>query len=504
MTTRARIPLWPAVLTLTCLAACGSNPSTGGAGEPDGVGGPGGAGEAGGQDAAAGVPRELPATAPAVADAPAPAAPADDASSAADSLTQAELERLGAEMCGQIAELRGAPFLRPVAMELADKAEFQAYARERLAETTTPERLAGDELAAKLLGLVPPAMDLTATMLELLEGQVGGYYDPKRDTFYVMDSFGGGLARVIMAHELTHALDDQLHDLDAALAERLDSTDAAFAYQALCEGSATSLMNRWVLANLGAISPRDLEQAQTMDMAGLESAPEYLWKPLLAAYLRGAAFLARTSEVAAGQRSEVPREDFERAFRDPPRSSEQILHPEKYWDPAALDEPLGVAIDAAGLSAGWSLLHSDTLGELVLALVVNPPELRRPIDTGDPFAILAQRYTSQAASGWGGDRCAVLARGDARLLVLASAWDGEDDAEEFELALRRVAPHLEAAAVALAGGAAPLGSVAIERLEGARVVLRVASGASAEEAAAAAAALALAWPPVPGAAPDGR
>ena len=373
-------------------------------------------------------------------------------------IDQAELERITDEIRAEIEVLRGHAFPRPVEVAVTDREGFLRYARERLDRMTTPEEIAAQELVAKLLGLIPAEMDLLATTLDLLEDQVGGFYDPAEEKFYLLSTFTGGLARIILAHELTHALDDQLHDLDGTLDRLAQHGDATFAYHALVEGSGTSLMNTWTFRNLAELDLGEVEAGGGADLGleGLEGAPPFLWKPLVAAYMRGAAFLARTESAMAAQMKPYDPESADLAFGDPPRSSEQILHPEKYWDPTQRDDPRPVAIDPTRLPEGWEVLDQDTLGELGLALLVEPPAERGLPD--GPMGIISMRYTGPATAGWGGDQYVLLARGNARLLHLVTAWDRPEDAQEFRTALEGVAPHIAASAAAMAEGSRAQGA----------------------------------------------
>ena len=351
--------------------------------------------------------------------------------------TQAELEKVSDEIRGDIEEQRGAKFSRPVKVQVTDAKGFLEYAKKRQEKTETPERRTRDEAIAKMLGLIEPDLDLQAALEKLLEGQVGGFYEPGADTFYLMESFGGDLAKIILAHELTHALDDQLYDLDGTLKKLRERADAEFAYQAVVEGSGTSAMNRWTIAHLKDLDKKALMESGDITTKGLEDAPQFLWKPLLAVYLRGEGFLVRTAGMNVAMKA-ASTDDLKEAFQHPPRSSEQILHPEKYWDPKAVDEPREVEIDASKLPAGWKAIGDDTLGEIYLAMATTPVADRKPFDPKNPLAILGMEYTNAAAEGWGGDRAILLQKGDARVLWLVTCWDRPEDAEEFRAAAEKV------------------------------------------------------------------
>jgi len=355
--------------------------------------------------------------------------------------TQEELERVSEEIKADIETMRGMEFVRPVKVQVADKKGLIDYARKRQELTETPQRRVRDETIAKMLGVVPSETDLQATLEKLLEEQVGGFYDPGSDTFFLMESFGGDLARIILAHELTHALDDQHFDLDGTLKRMGEQSDMEFAYMAVVEGSGTAAMNQWTFQHLASLDKQALLASQDLGTEGLAEAPALLWKPLIASYLRGEGFLVRAPGMNLTMKA-AKVEDIRSAFENPPRSSEQILHPAKYWNQAERDEPRKIEFDTSRLREGWTVLGEDTLGELYLGLMTSPAEERKGLDTTNMLAVLGIKYTNAAAEGWGGDRVVLLGRGDERLLELVTLWDSPEDAAEFQ---RAIVPEPDAA-----------------------------------------------------------
>lgn len=354
----------------------------------------------------------------------------DTPPAASKTWTQEELERVSNEIKADIEKMRGMEFERPVKVQVADKKAFLDYARKRQELTESPQRRVRDETIAKMLGVVPADMDLQATLEKLLEEQVGGFYDPGSDTFFLMEAFGGDLAKIILAHELTHALDDQHFDLDGTLKHLEEQTDREFAYMAVVEGSGTSAMNQWTIQRLASIDKKALLASQDLGTEGLAEAPALLWKPLIAAYLRGEGFLVRVPSMNLAMKA-AKVEDIKSAFENPPRSSEQILHPAKYWNQEERDEPRKVEFETSKLPEGWTVLGEDTLGELYLGLLTTPAAERKGLDAKNPLAVLGIKYTNAAAEGWGGDRALLLGKGDARALILVTAWDTTEDAQEF-------------------------------------------------------------------------
>lgn len=347
-----------------------------------------------------------------------------------DVWTQQELEAVTAEIQKDVESIRGQKYQRPVSVKITDKAGFLGYAKKRMDEMSRPNQMRIEGDIGKLLGLMPADMDMEKAVFDLLEGQVGGFYDPGSDTFYLMESFTGGVAKVILAHELTHALDDQLYGLDDDFERLLNDRDGSAAYQSVVEGSGTAAMSSWMMAHATELTQEELMEAATMGTDELAEAPEMLWKPLLASYTQGQSFLnygykqwkkegkSMTDVIAA-------------AFADPPKSTEQVLHPKKYWDAEARDLPTPVTIQSPARE-GWDVLDGGSFGELNLALVTAEP---KAIDFKNPMSMMAIRYTNKAAEGWGGDAMELRGKGEARWLVLESVWDTADDAAEFTEAL---------------------------------------------------------------------
>ncbi|MBI5365377.1 MAG: hypothetical protein HZA53_19525 [Planctomycetes bacterium] len=389
-------------------------------------------------------------------------APQDAKAPAVDPAKQKALDDVAAAIQADIERLRGEQFKHSVPVKLADKATLIEYLSAREALETKPEREVFKEECAKLLGLVPATMDVKAATHAFLQSQVGGFYDPPTKTFYVMDSFDGELARVIMSHEFVHALDDQLYDLDGTAKKLGDDTDQLLAFWSVCEGSGTYTMTQWMIANAAKLDRESLMEFQKLGVAGMEDLPPMIWKPMLAAYTCGQTFVDKSTpkkkrakkgeDAPATPADEKPAPTYvaqlARAFRAPPRSTEQVLHPEKYWDPEQKDEPKRITFDASAPPAGWRVLGEDTLGELGLALLTTPLAERKGIDGNDLMALATLTYTNKAAKGWGGDRLILLGRGDDRLLQLVTVWDTEADAKEFHAAVEGVLPLADAASSA--------------------------------------------------------
>jgi hypothetical protein len=363
--------------------------------------------------------------------------------------TQAQLEDLANAIKADIETMRGEKFEKPIEVKLATREGFLKYAREHEESTTPKEKTATDEIIAKMLGMVPPGMNLFETALEFLAGQVGGFYDPPTKSFCLMDACPAGVAKIVLAHELDHALDDQLFDIDGKVKALEENSDALLAYQSVVEGTGTAVMTQWTIKHMGEVDMSGFQALQEESNKSLASAPMWLWKPALAVYLRGAAFLVRSESMMKGQMFAAKNEDIRRAFTDVPLSMEQVLHPEKYWDASQRDDPRKVEFDVSKLPEGWKVLRQDTLGEFVLAMLATPEAERKPADFSNPMSMMTLEFTNAVAAGWGGDRLILLGKDEARLLVLATCWDTPRDAAEFYGAMDLLQPQMKRAVKAL-------------------------------------------------------
>jgi hypothetical protein len=237
-------------------------------------------------------------------------------------------------------------------------------------------------------GVLPPDYDLRRLFLDLLEEQVSAYYDPRGKVMVVGDWLPPEQQRVALAHELVHALQDREIPLDTFVAPDPGHGDRQLARQALIEGEAVALGFDLMLKSQGMdisrLADLSMAQGQIVTSAGgpvLAQAPKFLRDLLMFPYLEGLGF-------AYQFRKRHPWSDMSGVYRDPPRSTTQILHPEKYLD--TREEPLAVAIpDLSRLLPGSRLVSDDDLGEFALGAVL-------ALHLGDAEGL-------RAAVGWRGD-----------------------------------------------------------------------------------------------------
>lgn len=367
---------------------------------------------------------------------------------AAEGPTGAEWVQMAKDVQAEVEKLRGWKFKTPVKTDVYDEAQLRRYLESKLFDQIYGGgKLRNTEAFLRMIGLIPGDCDLKQTFLDVLLNQVGGFYDPETKTFYMLKrsgvDYGPLLNRTLVAHELTHALDDQYVDLQKLAFDPELSEDAALAVGSILEGSATALMTRYMMQAMGSgqYDAAQLAEVQMREMQRAEPllrAPPY-FSALIAQYMCGMLFVYRGDPTKmAGDSNEA--DDVLAALKDPPRSSEQILHPEKYWRAGRRDEPVLVddrQIQALIQSERRHVIHANTVGELLCALLSSDEhrELNLIAAAQPTF------WTNDAATGWGGDRFYLLADGPDREAaskgmkglrgVWITAWDTADDRDEF-------------------------------------------------------------------------
>jgi hypothetical protein len=317
-----------------------------------------------------------------------------------------------------VAELRDLRFERrvPVTVESPDKLARRLV--EVVAAETDEDRLRRQGRAMELLGQLPAGTDLPGLLSRVQAESVLGFYVPGRKPpkgeLYVRSSSGiDPYARIILAHELTHALTDQHFDLTRAdrLAAATAREDELAAYSGLVEGDATLTMQRYLAERLTPSEQADAALAAAGDRTPRrDAAPAVIRETMLFPYQEGLRFVR-----ALYQRGGWAAVD--RAYRDPPTSTEQLLHPERYL--ADRDQPQPVAVpDVSGrLGGGWRSGVEVSFGELDARLLLQEE--------------LAVATAAAAAEGWDGGRLRTFQRGSRTALALRTVWDSAAEATQF-------------------------------------------------------------------------
>jgi len=286
-------------------------------------------------------------------------------------------------------------------------------------------RRRADEQVLKLLGLIDASVDLRDVSASVFSEGVAGYYDPRTKRMRTVRGAATGtkvLAEMVLAHELTHALEDQRYGL--GLEDQGGSDDAALARLALVEGSASDLMYAYARRHFTA--EETLGGVLGSAFAPTGSLPAFLQAQLVFPYTGGAAFVGALRERAGGRWTLV---DLAERTR-PPASTEQVMHPEKW---VRVEPPVPVRVRAGeALGDGWERAAGGVLGEF---------------QTRELLARAGGGGSAVAAAGWGGDRYELWRSGAGEgckapcrpgsALIMRWVWDTPGDVDEFAAKLRQ-------------------------------------------------------------------
>jgi hypothetical protein len=313
----------------------------------------------------------------------------------------------------ETSELRELAVLRPVRSGAQSRTEIERMIVRNLDQQTTPAEMNATEVTLKKLGLAPPEFQYRSFIVKLLTEQVAGYYDPKAQRFFLADWIDLEGQKPVMAHELTHALQDQHFNLSRFEKWPKGDSDAELAAHALIEGDATLAMTLYMAKN-PMVALAFIRSLGSGNMASeqFKQAPRAIRESLVFPYEQG-------SEWATQLYKRGGWASVSQAYAKLPLSSEQILHPEKYFE---YEVPLKIALADVRfqLGRGWKRIDHDVNGEWSFYLIL------------DQF-LNASAESRRAAAGWAGDRYAIyqgLKPTEVFILQL-TAWDTANDAREF-------------------------------------------------------------------------
>ncbi len=289
-----------------------------------------------------------------------------------------ELFRSVDQILKWVSEDTGLPIKHPVKRALASREQVEKYVTQRIEKDEDAQRLQRSEKVLKRLGLIPRNFDLRPFMVSLLKEQVAGYYNSEDQTVYLLDWVEPEQQKPILAHELTHALQDQNFGLDkfvkAALAGpdgNLNGDEREVARTAVVEGQGMVTLIDYVLAPLGknihdAPQLADAIQASMVSGANMQvfaNAPLYLQNALLFPYKYGLTF-ERDLLVKRGKEAA-----FAGVFRNPPQDTRQVMEPGTYLAGNSVS-PLLPPDFASALDGKYKEFDLGTLGEFDLNMLI--------------------------------------------------------------------------------------------------------------------------------------
>jgi hypothetical protein len=365
------------------------------------------------------------------------------AQSRPDAEQQAALSAVAAPLYDQLAERRGIASPGPPPPVLVrSRADNRRFIEQEINRRYSPDQLEAERKSMVAWGVLPADYDLQRLFLDLLEEQVSAYYDPLGKVMVVGDWLPREEQRAALVHELVHALQDRELPIDAFISPEPGHGDRLLTRQALVEGEAVALtfdlMLKAQATDISRLPDLTMTQGLITTSAGgpvIDKAPKFVRDLLLFPYVEGLGFIYQF-------RKRQPWAAMSAIYSDPPRSTTQILHPEKYFD--RREDPVAVAIpDLSRLLPGSQLVSDDDLGEFSLGAVL-------ALHLGDTEG-------PRAAAGWRGDRYRIWEDAAGRFtivyrVIVASPQMAAALADQLRASVERRHPELAGKASGRTGG----------------------------------------------------
>src|SRR5271156_2138069 len=282
--------------------------------------------------------------------------------------SQADFLKAADEVLAEMSEILHLPPKGQLKKSIRTREEIRQQVLKDMTDEKEKDERQADELLSKKLGLIPEELAWEPFLVDLLTEQVAGLYEPKTHEFYIADWIEPADQREVMAHELTHALQDEHFSIEKWGDAAKPNDDAEFARHSVLEGSAFAAMLDWQFRDRG-VSVREIPNLEAMlnpdAMTGnqkdskFDSAPQFVRDMLLFPYLSGAIFSQKLLQEFGGWQG------FNRVFDKPPVSTQQILHPDLYLQGVT---PVTVELPAlpASVASKWRKLEETVGGEFLL------------------------------------------------------------------------------------------------------------------------------------------
>jgi hypothetical protein len=314
---------------------------------------------------------------------------------------------------GQVQQLRGLEFTEPVPVDAVSHDELVNGFSQSFDSSYPAKVYDRRSRAWQAIGVVPPGTSIRRSIERFAGSQVIGYYDPlSGQLVFIGTDDPTPVQKVTLAHELTHALDDQHFKLERLNTLENDCADETYqAALGAVEGDATYFM---ILYAQRFLTIDEQLQLGLEPVPSTEGIPPFVVQLLTWPYTAGLSFIE-----AMDRRGGT--EAIDDAMANFPLSTEQVIHPERY--PNDAPTPVNVADLGPRLGPGWTDLDVMGVGEAFLSIMFG---LRLPRSTAD-----------SAAAGWDGGIYRAWSDGDHVAIVLSTAWDGPRDAAEFASAARQ-------------------------------------------------------------------
>jgi len=344
-------------------------------------------------------------------------------SSSSSSSAEPDLQTAVLDIQRFVERERDLKFKTNVEVQLATTDELTRMLDEELAKEGPA--IAESQQVLRALGLIPPTFDLAKAQRDLLDNTVLGFYDPETKKLVVRGTQVTPFVRDTLAHELTHALDDQWFNLDRPQLDTADD-ESGFGFTGLAEGDATRVEQAYLdslsSGEQAAVAREQL--ALTAAHPELFRLPQVLLDILKEPYTDGP--LLVNAILDAGGRARL-----DSAFQQPPTTSEQVIEPDKFLEGEG-------AVPVAAPAADGAVQNKGALGAFMFEEI-----------------LLGSSRTSDvnnAVTGWGGDSYVTWVDASGKACLRDTfVGDTPGDTKELADALNEWAPDVDATVTAPAG-----------------------------------------------------
>jgi hypothetical protein len=339
----------------------------------------------------------------------APVAPAQQATTApvtahrSEGTSSPEFLATADEVVRDMSQITGWGLVTPLKKSIRSREDIHAYILRQMDDEKDAQERYASARSAEAFGLIPKDFNLDSFLVELLTEQIAGLYDPKAHEFYIADWIPVDEQRMVMAHELTHALQDQHFNIEPWVRAARPNDDAEMAREAVLEGSAMAGMLEYELKGKG-LQLKDLPEFDPSVFVGdlaetpiLKKAPPFIKDSLMFPYFSGLTFSMGVLKSGGWPA-------FSSVFARPPANTQQILHPDLYFANRA-PLPLKVDLPSAAPGQNWVLLEENSLGELgwkeVLKQFLDEPRAKAMAAEwdGDDYATFEEKISKRLMLG---------------------------------------------------------------------------------------------------------
>lgn len=285
------------------------------------------------------------------------------------------------EILAFVSKDTGLPIKHTVKRQIATREFVLSYLKQHMKEDKDAAKLERSEASLKKFRLLPKNFELRPFLLEMLEEQVAGFYDPKTATMYLLDWVEPEAQKTVLAHELTHALQDQNFGMEKwmeagpeskDLQKDMERDERRSAREAVLEGQGMIAMLDYMMAPQG-MKVADAPQLVEAMRAGMTSgapnsptfnkAPQFLQEIMIFPYSDGMNFVLKVllKEGVGGA--------FAGVLRDPPNTTRNIMEPQTYLAKEPMPQIKVADVDGL-LGKAWQRWDYGYMGEYDVVLLM--------------------------------------------------------------------------------------------------------------------------------------